>query len=144
MVAERRSQSDIPQTRPLPMTRMVREGGVTRFCQGTADGHEIESVVIPMGAQVEGQDKTWQTLCVSSQIGCRWACSFCATGRMGFVRDLSVAEIVGQIEAARTELGADIRNVVFMGMGEPLDNLDNVVAAIRLLHEDRRRREEGC
>ena len=121
----------------LPITRTSQDGNVTKFCQQTADGHEIEAVIVPMGAEVEGRDKTWRTLCVSSQIGCSWACGFCHTGAMGFIRDLSVAEIVGQVHAARKVLGANVRNVVFMGMGEPLDNFDNVVAAIRAMHDDR-------
>jgi len=121
----------------LPITRTSQDGSVVKFCQRTADGHEIESVIVPMGAEIEGRDKTWRTLCVSSQIGCSWACNFCHTGRMGFIRDLTAAEIVGQVHAARRVLGANVRNVVFMGMGEPLDNFDNVVAAIRALHDDR-------
>jgi 23S rRNA (adenine2503-C2)-methyltransferase len=121
----------------LPITRTSRDGDVVKYCQQTHDGHEIESVIVPMGAEVDGRDKTWRTLCVSSQIGCPWGCSFCHTGAMGFIRDLTTAEIVGQVHAARNMLGANVRNVVFMGMGEPLDNFDNVVAAIRTLHEDR-------
>jgi 23S rRNA (adenine2503-C2)-methyltransferase len=122
---------------PLPITRVLRDGDVVKFCQAAADGHEIESVIVPMGAEIEGRDKTWRTLCVSSQIGCRWRCAFCHTGGMGFIRDLTADEIVGQVRAARESLGANVRNVVFMGMGEPLDNFDNVVAAIRAMHEDR-------
>jgi 23S rRNA (adenine2503-C2)-methyltransferase len=121
----------------LPITRVAEEGAVTKFCQATPDGHEIEAVIVPMGAEVDGRDKTWRTLCVSSQIGCAWACAFCRTGRMGLVRNLTADEIVGQVAAARERLGANVRNLVFMGMGEPLDNFDNVVEAVRRLHEDR-------
>ena len=121
----------------LPITRTSVDGDVVKFCQRTGDGHEIESVVVPMGGEIQGRDKTWRTLCVSSQIGCARECAFCQTGRMGLIRNLTVEEIVGQVEAARTQLGANVRNVVFMGMGEPLDNFDNVVAAIRRWHEDR-------
>lgn len=123
----------------LPITRTQADGEVVKFCQGTPDGYEIESVVVPMGAEVSGSDRTWRTLCVSSQIGCAHACRFCQTARMGLLRDLSAAEIVGQVRAAREGLGADVRNVVFMGMGEPLDNLDQVLAAIEALHGDRAR-----
>lgn len=105
------------------------EDGVVKFVTRLADGCRIESVVIPMA--------THGTLCVSSQVGCRMGCVFCETGRMGFVRDLTAAEIVGQLYTARMILGHDIRNVVFMGMGEPLDNPDNVIQAVRVLNDDR-------
>ncbi|HKQ46643.1 MAG TPA: 23S rRNA (adenine(2503)-C(2))-methyltransferase RlmN [Phycisphaerae bacterium] len=117
----------------LPVTRSLLDGDVVKFCQGTPEGYEIESVIVPMGAR----DTTWRTLCVSSQIGCGRGCTFCQTGRMGLLRNLSVAEILGQVSAARRHFGANIRNVVFMGMGEPLDNFDNVIAAIRAMHDDR-------
>lgn len=118
---------------PFPIARVVRDGDVTKFCQVTPDGYEIESVLIPMGAR----ENTWHTLCVSSQIGCKRGCTFCQTAQMGLIRNLTADEIVGQVEAARDVLGATVRNVVFMGMGEPMDNLDNVVAAITAMHEDR-------
>ncbi len=121
----------------LPISRRVVDGETIRFCQRTHDGHEIESVIVPMGAEIDGRDKTWRTLCVSSQIGCAWGCAFCQTGRMGFVRNLTVEEIVGQATAARVPRGANVRNVVFLGMGEPLDNFENVVTAIQAWHEDR-------
>ncbi len=121
----------------LPLSRVSEDGDVVKFCQQTTEGNEIEAVIIPMGAEIEGRDKTWRTLCVSSQIGCAHACAFCQTARMGLVRNLTADEIVGQVKAARDLLGADIRNVVFMGMGEPLDNFENVVSAIRTLHDDR-------
>ncbi len=82
------------------------------------------------------------TLCISSQIGCALDCSFCATGRQGFNRNLTAAEIIGQVWLANRELGRDpdgprlITNVVLMGMGEPLANYRNVLAAIRLLLDD--------
>ncbi|MCG8405788.1 MAG: 23S rRNA (adenine(2503)-C(2))-methyltransferase RlmN [Phycisphaerales bacterium] len=118
----------------LPVSRSQVDQGTIKFCQATKDGFEIESVIIPMGAE----DHAWKTLCVSSQIGCARGCTFCQTGRMGFIRNLTANEIVGQAHAARVRFGAQIRNVVFMGMGEPLDNLDHVVAAVRLFHEDRK------
>jgi len=116
----------------LPVTRTLIDNDVIKFCQKTPEGYEIESVIIPMGAR----DKTWRTLCVSSQVGCARGCTFCQTARMGLLRNLSTEEILGQITAARRHFGANIRNVVFMGMGEPMDNLDNVIAAIRTMHED--------
>ncbi len=86
---------------------------------------EVESVVIPMNAG--------QTLCVSSQVGCRMGCAFCETGKMGLLKNLSVEEIVAQVFVARHVMGADVRNIVFMGMGEPLDNFENVMGAVRVL-----------
>ncbi len=103
------------------------DGGVCKFATRLQDGNVIESVVIPH----EGRT----TLCVSSQVGCKLGCTFCSTGTMGFVRNLSAAEIVNQVYSAIFALGRPIRNIVFMGMGEPLDNLDNVVQAIRVIGE---------
>ena len=111
------------------------------FDQQSADGtrkwllqvdatNRIETVFIPE----EGRG----TLCISSQVGCALACSFCSTARQGFNRNLSVAEIIGQLWMAQRELGelGRITNVVLMGMGEPLLNFDNVVAATQLMMDD--------
>lgn len=116
----------------LPVSRKLVDGDVVKFCQWTPDGYEIESVIIPMGAR----DKTWRTLCVSSQIGCKRGCTFCQTAQMGLLRNLTTSEILGQVRAAREHFNANVRNVVFMGMGEPMDNLDNVIDAIRAMHDD--------
>ncbi len=96
-----------------------------------ADGEVIESVLIPEG------DRT--TLCISTQVGCPLACSFCATGALGFGRNLSTAEIVDQVCRMRDVLPADrrITNVVYMGMGEPLLNLPAVLESIRILQHPR-------
>jgi 23S rRNA (adenine2503-C2)-methyltransferase len=114
-----------------PVSRILEEHGTIKFTLALGDGHEIESVIIPM--------KHYTSLCVSSQVGCARGCSFCRTARMGFIRDLSAAEIVAQYMTARFTFGVDIRNIVFMGMGEPLDNLDAVLASVDIL-TDRR----GC
>ena len=111
------------------IVKQVADEGVVKFVTRLEDEWDIESVVIPMFRR--------HTLCVSSQVGCRMGCRFCRTGRMGLIRNLTPAEIVGQVFAARHRLGMDVRNVVFMGMGEPLDNLDNVVQAIRILADQR-------
>lgn len=126
-------QVNLLSPRHLPVTRVLRDGETTKFCQSTPEGYEIESVVIPMGSV----QNSWNTLCVSTQVGCARACTFCQTGRMGLLRNLTVDEIVGQAVAARDHFGAEIRNVVFMGMGEPMDNLENVIVAIEQLHRDR-------
>ena len=111
------------------IVEQVTDDGIVKFVTRLKDDLDIESVVIPMFRR--------NTLCVSSQVGCRMGCRFCRTGRMGLVRNLTAAEIVGQVFSARHRLGIDVRNVVFMGMGEPLDNLDNVVQAIRVLADQR-------
>ncbi|HTJ84622.1 MAG TPA: 23S rRNA (adenine(2503)-C(2))-methyltransferase RlmN, partial [Polyangiaceae bacterium] len=80
------------------------------------------------------------TVCISSQVGCARACSFCETGRLGLVRQLDAGEIVDQVRIARALWGGkspSIQNIVFMGMGEPLDNLDEVARATQVLTDDR-------
>ena len=106
------------------------ESVTTKVVLSTEDGLEYEAVVIPMGP-----DK--HTLCVSSQIGCKRACRFCETGRMGFLRDLTTAEIVGQVVLARSALGYNVTNIVFMGMGEALDNADTVLRTLRVLNDNK-------
>jgi 23S rRNA (adenine2503-C2)-methyltransferase len=107
----------------------VTSGNVVKLITELSDGMQIESVVLPMYKR--------NTLCISSQVGCRMGCRFCQTGKMGLLRNLTVEEIVGQVFAARYRLGFEIRNVVFMGMGEPLDNFDNVTQAIRVMEDQR-------
>jgi 23S rRNA (adenine2503-C2)-methyltransferase len=86
----------------------------------------MESVLIP--------EKDRNTLCISSQIGCRMGCKFCVTGKIGFIRNLSAAEMIGQIMAAKKYLGEQrITNIVFMGMGEPVDNLDTLFYALEIM-----------
>jgi 23S rRNA (adenine2503-C2)-methyltransferase len=113
----------------------VAADGTRKWLFELADGNAIETVFIPE----EGRG----TLCVSSQVGCTLNCTFCSTGAQGFNRDLTVAEIVGQIWLASRLLGQRggpdqriITNVVFMGMGEPLLNFDNVVTAINVMLDD--------
>jgi 23S rRNA (adenine2503-C2)-methyltransferase len=107
-----------------------REGRVSKYLLSLAGGGKVECVLIGM------RDK--DTFCISSQVGCRFGCAFCATGRMGLKRNLSASEILGQVLFLRAEedTPADTErafNIVFMGMGEPLDNYDNVVRAIRIM-----------
>jgi len=112
---------------PILEIESVVQNEVTKFTTRLHDSTVIESVIIPMN--------DYSTLCISSQVGCRMGCSFCKTGDMGFTRNLSVSEIVGQILLARHHFKADIRNIVFMGMGEPLDNLDNVIQSLKIITE---------
>jgi len=114
---------------PLRVAEEDGEAGPTaKAVLRAEDGGEIECVRIPMLSRPGSEERA--TLCVSSQLGCRMGCLFCETGRMGLVRDLRAAEIVGQALAARLDLGWSFQNIVFMGMGEPLDNLAELSAAI--------------
>jgi len=114
-----------------PVVRHVRDGELIKFIQRRPDGLEIESVIIPM----RRGDLRWTSLCVSSQVGCAMGCTFCETAQLGLLKSLTAAEIVGQVVAARTVFDADVRNVVFMGMGEPFDNFDEVIQAVRVMSE---------
>ena len=108
--------------------------GTRKWLLDVGTGNAIETVFIP--------ETSRGTLCISSQAGCALECSFCSTGRQGFNRNLSVAEIIGQLWLANRALGRGvtdarpITNVVMMGMGEPLANFDNVVAAMQLMLDD--------
>ena len=111
------------------------EGVITKFIQGLDIEHqgvrlEAESVVIPM---IGRSGRLAHSLCVSSQVGCAMGCAFCETAQMGLLASLSPAQIVGQWHAARHQLGTTPSNLVFMGMGEPLDNTDAVLGAIAIL-----------
>jgi 23S rRNA (adenine2503-C2)-methyltransferase len=113
--------------------------GTVKFAFSLDDGAVVESVLIP--------EKGRHTLCVSSQAGCAMGCRFCLTGAMGLLRNLRPAEIVGQVLAVleymigagvvRTTPRELINNLVFMGMGEPLANYDNLIAALRILMDER-------
>ena len=136
------AMSDVPQALraaleghfifPRLVPAVVAESGDgTRKLLFQLDGRAaIESVLIP--------DAPRLTLCISSQAGCGMACAFCATARLGLVRNLTATEIAGQVLAAQAALraGERISNIVFMGMGEPLANYDAVVQAIELLSAD--------
>ena len=114
----------------LPHQDAVHEdGGTRKYSLVMADGSRTESVIIPMA--------DWNTLCISSQIGCRRGCVFCETARMGLVRNLDASEIVAQWAFSRFILGVSPRNIVYMGMGEPFDNFDQVIRSIRILSDSR-------
>ncbi|MET0027533.1 MAG: 23S rRNA (adenine(2503)-C(2))-methyltransferase RlmN [Candidatus Thiodiazotropha sp.] len=102
--------------------------GTRKWLLELHDGQRIETVLIP--------DDGRNTLCVSSQVGCALDCSFCSTARQGFNRNLSVAEIIGQVWVASRELGQAPSNIVMMGMGEPLANLDAVITAMSIMQDD--------
>lgn len=106
-----------------PVGAAVSADGTKKYLFRTAQGDFIESAYIPDGGRA--------TLCVSSQAGCRMGCRFCATGRQGLRRSLTAAEILNQIESLPER--DRLTNIVFMGMGEPLDNLGEVLRAIEIL-----------
>ena len=115
---------------PEIVIEQIASDGTRKWALQTSCGNRIETVFIPE----EGRG----TLCVSSQIGCALACTFCSTAQQGFNRNLTTAEIIGQVIVAQKRLGTSkkITNVVMMGMGEPLLNFDNVVAAMNLMMDD--------
>ena len=115
---------------PSLETRQVSSDGTTKFLLRLDDGRHIESVFIP--------DTPAQTFCISTQVGCAMACTFCLTGKMGLSRNLSTAEIVGQARAMAHETGlaGEPFNIVLMGMGEPLHNYDATMKALRILADE--------
>ncbi|GAB57754.1 bifunctional tRNA (adenosine(37)-C2)-methyltransferase TrmG/ribosomal RNA large subunit methyltransferase RlmN [Rheinheimera nanhaiensis] len=120
---------------PVVVTRQDSSDGTIKFVMGLSGGQEVETVWIP--------EKDRRTLCVSSQVGCALDCSFCSTAQQGFNRNLTVAEIIGQVWRVAQLIGSygdtgdkPVTNVVMMGMGEPLLNLNNVVPAMELMLED--------
>ena len=121
-------------TVPQIVTQQVSNDGTRKWMLRMDQAQGIETVYIP--------EPERGTLCISSQVGCAMDCSFCSTAQQGFNRNLSVAEIVGQVWLAHRELrqtrtdGRNITNVVFMGMGEPLANYRNVVPAMRIFLDD--------
>ncbi len=123
----------------LQARRRSERDGTTKLLFALEDGLRIESVLIPSAPAVRDGDAAGEegegrlTLCVSTQVGCPLDCAFCATGTMGFGRNLTAGEIVDQVLAGGREAGKEITNVVFMGMGEPLLNYDAVMKAAGLL-----------
>lgn len=124
----RQVTADLELSRPA-IVAQTSEDGVTKLVFQLPDDHTIETVVVPMANHV--------TVCISSQVGCRMGCRFCQTGQMGWFRNMSAEEIVSQVYSVKVAMGLDVRNVVFMGMGEPLDNLDAVAQAIRVMEDQR-------
>ena len=109
--------------------KQVATDGTVKYLFDVLDGNAIETVVM--------QYHHGKTICVSSQIGCKMGCKFCASTGIPFVRSLTAGEIVEQIMAAERDLQDTISNVVFMGIGEPLDNYDNVVKAISIINNQK-------
>jgi len=126
---------------PLRVVRRERAGdGFVKYLFELDGGAQVEAVRIPVPCEAPGADVSAYAgkekkyiVCVSSQAGCALACAFCATGRLGFSRNLAAHEIVGQVLEVRREADRPVRGVVFMGMGEPFLNYDPVIAAARIL-----------
>ena len=109
--------------------KLESKDGTKKYLFGLSDGNAIESVLM--------QYHFGKTVCVSSQIGCKMGCKFCASTGIAFVRSLISGEIVEQIIAIEQDIGEKISNVVFMGIGEPFDNYDNVMNAIKILNNQK-------
>jgi 23S rRNA (adenine2503-C2)-methyltransferase len=119
----------------LEIVRVLGSRGTTRkFLFRLADGNLIESVLIPASPALYGEKSDRRTICISTQVGCAYGCKFCASGLEGFSRNLGPNEIIDQIIAIERASGETIDNIVFMGMGEPLANFDNVMRAIRIIN----------
>jgi 23S rRNA (adenine2503-C2)-methyltransferase len=118
-------------TAPRVVDRLSSGDGTVKLSLELADGYRVESVLIP---PLEADDRESATLCVSTQVGCRVRCRFCRSGSEGFRRNLDASEIVGQVAAARRE-GGRVGRVVFMGIGEPLDNEQMLHRSIGILSD---------
>src|SRR4051812_19562156 len=117
------------------IVRVLGSADTTRkFLFRLGDGSLIESVLIPASPALYGERSDRRTICVSTQVGCAYGCKFCASGLDGFSRNLQPHEIVDQIMAVERESGEKIDNIVFMGMGEPLANFENLLRAIHIIN----------
>ncbi len=127
-------------SRPEIVKTQKSKDGTIKFLLKLEDDECIETVLIPSMAK-DGKGR--MTQCLSTQVGCAMACTFCSTGSLGFSRNMTMGEILGQIQAARIYLNDRrpehpiIRNLVFMGMGEPLLNFDNLMKSLHTLHHKR-------
>jgi sorting nexin-8 len=130
--APRKAVAELSENFVLSTTKVVKRqeserGDTTKLLLECHDGHQIETVVM--------RHSNYSTVCVSSQVGCKMGCKFCATGTMGIIRDLTAGEIIEQVAHANSV--TRIRNVVFMGMGEPLNNYEQLREAIQVFQDQR-------
>ncbi len=124
----RETVKDTPIGRSTIHHRAVATDGTIKYLLQLQDGQIVEAVGIPSAKRL--------TVCVSSQVGCAMACTFCATGKGGFTRHLYPHEIIDQVLTVQEDFQERVSHVVFMGMGEPLANLDHVVTAVKCLNKD--------
>ncbi|MBI4974819.1 MAG: 23S rRNA (adenine(2503)-C(2))-methyltransferase RlmN [Candidatus Omnitrophica bacterium] len=109
-------------------TKRSKIDGTEKYLFKLRDGNTVETVFLPEAKR--------RTACLSSQVGCKYACSFCASAPLGFIRNLSASEILDQVLFIKVrERASPLTNIVFMGIGEPLDNYDNVMKAVRILND---------
>ncbi len=120
--------ASVPVGRSTLHHRSESPDGTVKYLLRLSDDQIIETVGIPSGKRL--------TVCVSSQVGCPMACDFCATGKGGFLRNLDLHEIVDQVLTVQEDFQQRVSNIVFMGMGEPLLNVDSVLGAVRSINED--------
>jgi 23S rRNA (adenine2503-C2)-methyltransferase len=119
----------------IDVVRVLGSHDTTRkFLFRLSDVNLIESVLIPASPALYGEKSDRRTICISTQVGCAYGCKFCASGLEGFSRNLRANEIIDQIIAIERVSGEKIDNIVFMGMGEPLANFENVMRAIRIVN----------
>jgi len=140
-------KEDLSLNYPIDIAKIIRveesSDGTKKYLFQYPDGHSAEAVLLLMRDKKKDQDgnivkSEKYTFCISSQVGCKVGCSFCLTARGGFVRDLTVGEIVSQVVYLKKENNIPQNkavNIVYMGMGEPLDNYDNLVKSIRIISE---------
>jgi 23S rRNA (adenine2503-C2)-methyltransferase len=121
--------ADSPILPIVPDGVVAAADGTRKFRFLTHDGRAIETVLIPD----DKQERSKLTLCISSQVGCAWGCAFCATATLGFGRSLTAGEIVEQLYWTMETVGQKPTNIVFMGMGEPLHNLEEVTRALSII-----------
>jgi 23S rRNA (adenine2503-C2)-methyltransferase len=143
------AMSNLPATLRAKLVSSFRLASLTHtHTQGSADttrkflfklhdGRYVESVLIPANPALYGGASDRRTLCVSSQVGCAYGCKFCASGLAGFTRNLDASEIAGQVLAAEQLSNERVDNIVFMGMGEPLANINNLLSAINLITNEK-------
>ncbi|GAX36970.1 23S rRNA (adenine(2503)-C(2))-methyltransferase RlmN [Nodularia sp. NIES-3585] len=124
----RAAVAEVPIGRSTIHHRAVAPDGTIKYLLRLADGQIIETVGIPTAKRL--------TVCVSTQVGCPMACDFCATGKGGFTRNLETHEIVDQVLTVQEDFQQRVSHVVFMGMGEPLLNTENVLASLKSLNQD--------
>jgi 23S rRNA (adenine2503-C2)-methyltransferase len=125
-------RAKLKQTARIDSLHLVKatlsdESGTQKFLWRLADGNHVESVYIP--------ERKRRTICISTQVGCGLGCAFCATGRMGFIRDLEPYEIIDQVLSVRRRIDENPTNIVVMGMGEPFLNYDNVIRALYIIND---------
>lgn len=129
---------------PKIVKKEISSDGSIKYLFMLKDGHTIESVLLPMKkAEYDEEGNLLHharyTICVSTQVGCKVGCAFCLTAKGGFVRNLTAGEIVSQVLVIKKDLNIEANrrvNIVYMGMGEPLDNLDNLVKAVKIFSDE--------